>query len=141
MQALTATPAYERGDPDTVAAYYRIHYSAALAHLEQLDPLVDRLRAGFTPENILQGRAIEECLWSETLGLSDYTLLQKLTDLCIPTLVLHGEDDFVPVVCATHIAEAIPDARLVILPDCGHFAYIEAPDDVHREMTGFFADM
>jgi proline iminopeptidase len=139
MQALTATPAYERGDPDTVAAYYRIHYSAALAHLDQLGPLVNRLRAVFTPENILRGRAIEDRLLSEPLGLSGYTLLPQLTELRIPTLILHGEEDLVPVAYAARIAGAIPGARLVVLPDCGHFSYIEAPDAVHSEMMRFFS--
>jgi proline iminopeptidase len=139
MQALAATLEYAQGDPDIVAAYYRIHYSIALAHRAHLDPLVDRLRASFTAENILQGRAIEDRLWSETLGLSDYTLLPQLTELHIPALILHGEDDFVPVACAAHIAEAIPGARMVVLQDCGHFSYMEVPDKVHKEITGFFA--
>ena len=57
----------------------------------------------------------------------------------MPTLVLHGERDFVPVELAEHIAEAIPDARLVVLPGCGHFAYLEAPDAVARQIHDLFA--
>lgn len=139
MQALTSTVEYEEGDPDTVAARYHIHYSAALKHPEHLGRLMERLRASLTKENILQGRAIEDRLWSETFETSGYSLLPQLRQVALPTLVLHGEDDLVPVTCAAHIAEAIPGARLVVLPDCGHFSYIESPDELHTAMTDFFA--
>jgi pimeloyl-ACP methyl ester carboxylesterase len=55
-----------------------------------------------------------------------------------PVVILHGEQDFCPVACAAHIAGAIPRARLVVLEGCGHFAYLERPDAVHKEMAGFF---
>jgi pimeloyl-ACP methyl ester carboxylesterase len=33
---------------------------------------------------------------------------------------------------------AIPGARLVVLRDCGHFSYLECPDEVGKEMADFF---
>jgi 3-oxoadipate enol-lactonase len=39
----------------------------------------------------------------------------------LPTLVLHGaEDALVPAARACELADRIPDARLVLLPSCGH---------------------
>ena len=55
----------------------------------------------------------------------------------IPTLVLHGEDDFVPVEFAARIAETVPGARLSVLPGCGHFTYLEAPERVFEEISRF----
>jgi pimeloyl-ACP methyl ester carboxylesterase len=37
------------------------------------------------------------------------------------------------------MAEAIPGARLVVLPERGHFAYIEAPAAVRDWMNAFLA--
>jgi pimeloyl-ACP methyl ester carboxylesterase len=42
------------------------------------------------------------------------------------------ESEIVPLVCAEHIAHAIPGARLVVLSECGHFAYLERPDEFRR---------
>jgi pimeloyl-ACP methyl ester carboxylesterase len=53
-------------------------------------------------------------------------------------VLLHGDYDFVPVVCATHIAEAIPGARLIVLRDCGHFSLIERPAEVRATFREFF---
>jgi pimeloyl-ACP methyl ester carboxylesterase len=48
-------------------------------------------------------------------------------------------NDFVPGPCAARIAEAIPGARLAMLSDCGHFAYIESPQEVRMVIADFFA--
>jgi proline iminopeptidase len=63
----------------------------------------------------------------------------ELKQFRTPTLILHGDYDFVPMECATHIAEAIPGARLVVLTESGHFSYIDAPKEVHKAIDEFFA--
>jgi pimeloyl-ACP methyl ester carboxylesterase len=61
----------------------------------------------------------------------------RLGGLDVPTLILHGDDDFVPLEVVRRIADAIPGARLVVLPDCGHFAYLEQPERTATEITEF----
>ena len=39
-----------------------------------------------------------------------------LPSIRVPTLVLHREEEFIPVECARYLAEHIPGARLVVLP-------------------------
>jgi len=36
------------------------------------------------------------------------------------------------------IAQTIPGAHFMLLKDCGHFSYMEAPDAVRKEMADFF---
>lgn len=135
MTALASTAEYQEGDPDTVAAYYRIHFRTTLRRPEHLERVIERLRANATNEGILKARQIEARLMHETWSASEYDLLPKLNHLSIPTLVVHGDRDFIPVACAAHVAQAIPGSRLVVLSDCGHFSYLECPDDV-REAIG-----
>jgi proline iminopeptidase len=137
MEALSASAKYQAGDPDTVAAYYRIHFSTALRRPEHVDHMVERLRSSFTRDGILKARAIEERLMTETWLSGSYDLLPELERLSVPTLVIHGDHDFIPVECALRIARAIPGARFVLLSDCGHFSYLECPDDVRREIDAF----
>jgi proline iminopeptidase len=135
--ALKSTTLYQEGDPDTVAAYYRIHFSTALGRPGHLDKVIERLRAGFTNEGILKARAIEERLMHETWWSNDYDLLPALRRLSVPTLVIHGDADLIPVASAANVAAAIPGAHLVVLRECGHFSYLERPDDVRREIDRF----
>jgi proline iminopeptidase len=131
MAAVTAGPDHARGDLGAEADYYRIHFRIALPP-ELLDRVVDRLRAHFTPASVLTARAIEERLYGQTCLRPDYDLLPKLRRLAVPTLVVHGDRDLVPVEAARHIADAVPGARLHVLEGCGHFAYLERPDDLHE---------
>ena len=54
-----------------------------------------------------------------------------------PTLVITGEDDFITgPICAADFA-AIPGQTTVLLPDCGHFVFVEARDRFRDETTAF----
>ena len=140
MQAIASTDAYARGDLEAEAAYYRIHFRITVQRPEHLEALVARLRSNFTEDGVVLARTIEHRLYDETSLCADWDLFPALRALGVPTLVLHGERDFVPVEYAARIAEAVPGARLSVLPGCGHFAYLEAPDLVYAEIASFFAD-
>jgi len=138
MRSLKSSARYQAGDIETEAAYYRIHFRAALRRPEHVEQIVGRLRAYFTEEGVLTARAIEERLYDDTWNSEAYDLVPKLRQLDIPTLVVHGEHDFVPVELAARIAEAMPRGRLVVLPECGHFPYLETPEAFHDCVAAFF---
>ena len=140
MRSLASSARYQAGDIETEAEYYRIHYRAALRRPEHVELIVGRLRTHFTEKSVLTARAIEERLYDQTWNTDGYDLVPKLAALGIPTLVLHGEDDFVPVALAARIAEAMPRGRLVVLEECGHFAYLESPDAFYEHVAALFAD-
>ena len=137
MQAIAVTDAFERGDLDAEAAYCRIHFQMTLRRPDLLDALVARLRSSFTADGILLARAIVQRLHDQTSRSTDWDLYPALRELAVPTLLLHGEHDFIPVELAERIADAVPGARLAVLPDVGHFTYLEAPDRVFEEVAGF----
>jgi len=61
-----------------------------------------------------------------------------LTAIGCPVLVVAGADDEVTVPDrAAEIADGIAQARLVIIPDCGHLSTLEQPAVVTRELTSW----
>jgi proline iminopeptidase len=139
MGAIAATPEFQAGDPEVVAAYYRVHYRSGLSRAEDIDRVLEGLAFSLTRDRILRGRAIEHRLVEDTWGSPSWTLLPDLARLDIPTLVITGEDDFIPLECASHIADAIPGAELVVLPECGHFSYLETPQQFEEAITNFMS--
>jgi proline iminopeptidase len=137
MAALAGDSGFQRGDVDADAAYYRIHFAAALHRPDLVEVVVGRLRRGFTSAGIVAARAIEEHLYEETWRSPKYDLLTRVGQLRIPTLILHGDGDLIPLELARHIAHAIPDARLEVLRDCGHFAYLEQPEAMFEAVARF----
>lgn len=66
---------------------------------------------------------VQQSIW-ESLG--DYDLLPELRALRMPTLVVHGRQDPIPVASSEAVADALK-ADLVVLDDCGHVPYVEQP--------------
>jgi proline iminopeptidase len=144
QRAIVASAAYKDGDPEAVTARYRLHFKPALTRPEDYEKLMATMKAGFVSQGktgILKARAVEDRLMRDTWDVDGYDLLPKLRNLRIPTLVISGDHDFIPGEIATHIAEAIPNARLVMLKECGHFAYLECADGVRKAFNDFFRRM
>ena len=132
--------AYREGDPEAVAARYRIHFTHALQRPEDYEALMAAMKAAFIRqgrEGILKARAVEDRLMRDTWQLPGYDLIPGLRGLSVPTLVITGDHDFIPVDVAEHIAQAIPGAKLITIEDCGHFTYLECPDEVRSALGGF----
>ena len=63
--------------------------------------------------------------------------LERLHDLRVPTLVLVGDQDRAFLAPSQRLAEAIPGARLVVLPGGGHSTQFEVPDAWWSALTAF----
>lgn len=141
QREIVASAAYTEGDPEAVAARYRIHFKPALKRPEDYERLMATMKAGFISqgkEGILKARAVEDRLMRDTWQADGYDLLPKLRTLSIPALVISGDHDVFPSEIAAHIARAIPNAQLVTLRNCGHFAYLECAGDVRNALNDFF---
>ena len=141
QREIVSGASYKAGDPEAVTARYRIHFKVALKRPEHFERLMTRMAAGFAQqgsEGILKARAVEDRLYLDTWQRDDYNLLPKLKELRIPTLVIAGEADFIPVEVAEHIATAIPGARMLTIRECGHFAYLECPAETRAAFNEFF---
>jgi proline iminopeptidase len=65
-------------------------------------------------------------------------LRPELGRIRTPTLVMVGDDDFVCDVTAAHeMADGIPDAHLAVIPDAGHFPWVEQAAEFRRVMDEF----
>ncbi len=72
----------------------------------------------------------------ETLRVPN--LSDRLPDITQPTLVLWGrEDQFCPVSGAWKVSEGIPNARVTVLPHCGHWVMVEWCELFNRELCAF----
>lgn len=71
-------------------------------------------------------------------GLVAESVEGKLGGIDIPTLVVWGQyDELVPLADGEGYAAAIPNARLVVIPDVGHAPMIEAPASFMKAVESF----
>jgi proline iminopeptidase len=78
------------------------------------------------------GRTQQE-VWS---SLGDFDLRPALTRLSIPAMVMHGEDDPIPLTTTQAVADLL-GAEFHPLAHCGHVPYVEAREEFVRLMDGF----
>lgn len=80
-----------------------------------MDELLPRMR--FSPDRLR---------WTVTEGAKAYDVRERLAELRVPTLILHGrKDPRVPLERAEELHRGIPGSRLVVLDDCGHWPHVE----------------
>lgn len=100
--------------------------------------------AGFTEEiwegysKPLQVEGWDRALWELTLANRETGLQDRLAEIRQPTLVITGDDDrIVPTEQSIRLAGELPDARLVVIPACGHVPQEECPIAFLEAIGGF----
>jgi pimeloyl-ACP methyl ester carboxylesterase len=72
--------------------------------------------------------------------LPGWTMMDRLGEITVPTLVMAGRDDFVfPPECQRELAAGIPGARLRIVERAGHNPYSEQPAEVMQAVSDFIS--
>ena len=65
-------------------------------------------------------------------------LTAKIGEIDKPTLILAGQDDqSTPVAQSEFLREHIPGAKLVVIPQAGHWLPIEKPQEACEAITAF----
>jgi proline iminopeptidase len=68
----------------------------------------------------------------------DWTVMHRLAEIAVPTLVIAGRDDFVfPPACQQQLAAAIPHARLRLIDHAGHNPHDEQTAEVMHAVRDF----
>ncbi len=102
--------------------------------MAQHGELLASLRAKASQADPAAGRALIN-------GTLDYDIRDRLCKIEAPTLVLVGEEDVLtPPWYSRELTQAIPDARMVIVPQAGHALTIESPAVVNSLTLTFLQE-
>jgi len=86
----------------------------------------------------LQAENWDKALWQFTVASQESGLVERLTELTVPTLVITGDDDrIVPTEQSIQLADEIPNAELAVIPQCGHLPHEECPEAFMQALTEF----
>jgi proline iminopeptidase len=83
----------------------------------------------------------ETFVYSESHFLKGWTVMDRLGEIKVPTLVMAGREDFIyPPEHQEELAAAIPNSRLVIIDRAGHNPHDEQPAETLKAVREFLAD-
>lgn len=81
--------------------------------------------------------AVNQQMLKVITGMGDYDWRNEMHGFPVETLILHGDRDPVPLAGSHEWVAALPNARLVVLPGCGHLPWLEQPDRFFPESAAF----
>ena len=76
---------------------------------------------------------VQQSIWR---SLGDYDLRGDLATLRVPSLVVHGRQDPIPLASSEAAASALGTA-CVVLESCGHVPYVEQPEQLFAHLLRF----
>ncbi len=85
----------------------------------------------------------DRALWELTRASRQRSdLAERLADVTLPTLVITGDDDrIVPTEQSIRLAEELPNATLVVIPNCGHIPHEECPKAFLKAVQDFLENL
>lgn len=140
FEELRATIARTDGDERAVAerAYADLSLSTDLADPTRL-ALVQRL---IEVERHRANLEVNRILGADAAGFIEGDAIRaRMSQVTIPALIVHGEADPRPLSSVRQLAALLPNARLVALPNCGHFPWIEQPEAFRTVLREFLQSL
>jgi pimeloyl-ACP methyl ester carboxylesterase len=98
--------------------------------------LTPEIVAGY--QNPLQIENWDKALWYLTVSSRESGLAENLAQFILPTLVITGDDDrIVPTEQSIRLASELPNAELIVIPQCGHVPQEECPAEFMEAVSDF----
>jgi len=128
-----ASPGYAADDAATLSQIYRVSFRSTF-----LDPSrIDELNLTLAPKTARDGQEVARLLGGD---MAHFDWWPDLASLTVPTLVIQGKADPMPLAMARALADSIPNAKLAVL-DSGHFPEIEDPAGLVAAVSNFLAQL
>ncbi len=88
------------------------------------------------------GRATAQAVYADFLSNDRFDVMNDLGRIEHPTLVIGGSDDkLTPPKFLTYLGEHIPRARLELVPQAGHYVFVEQAEAFNRALSAFLANL
>ena len=71
----------------------------------------------------------------------NFDIVDQLSIIKCPTIIIHGENDVIPIKYAEEINDHINNSEFVSIEKCGHFPYIETPTKFYSLIREFMENM
>ena len=125
----------------------KLREELAASRLKESDPAAYRQRvfelgvAGYFSDprkasDLTPFRVVARAQQSVWESLGDFDLIRDLEGVKIPSIIVHGRDDPIPLASSVEAARAL-GTDLVVLDACGHVPYVEQPEGLFAALDPF----
>lgn len=114
-------------------------YKTQLRRAEFLAPayVYNQKYVSLIAKRLTQGnRRINSLIWQEMRAMR-FNTKAAMTNFNKPVLILHGKDEISPVSNATEAHQVLPNSKLIIMENCGHYGWLDRPEVYLKEVANF----
>jgi pimeloyl-ACP methyl ester carboxylesterase len=133
---MTELSRIREANPADLAAcreYYQLWFTPFFGSRNAANRMKGNVCAG-SPESLKNKPNVGRFTWA---SLGDWDWTTSLSRARVPTLIIQGDVDPLPIANAREWAAAMPNARLLALKGVGHFPYVEAPEPFFAAVNQF----
>lgn len=131
-QRLMQSDAMKRQDTSAVNAMLRLSFRSLFADRQR----AGQLRLSLDPRTVKNMANVATNL-IRSMGTFDFWPVAAR--IAVPTLIIQGVEDAMPLQMLRELQQAIPGSELVLVDDAGHFPYIEQPGPTFEAIRRFIA--
>lgn len=148
VESLVLTNTFAKLRPDKVSLWFFYLARLILVHTVGINRQADYVASRLFPD--AQQAELRELFIAQILqanphgyrstlrSYSRYDLSDQVREIKVPTLIVTGEkDSVVPPAAKAELANQLPNAQHVIIPDAGHAIIVEQPEAYNRVLLDF----
>ena len=110
------------------------------AQLRFYDPIKASSADWVIDENTLKNSATVHALLTSSFDRMQVDMDTQLPTVLVPTLIIHGDFDPIPLKSSEYLHEQIPKSQIVIITEAGHFPFIEQPEQFVTALRTFLSN-
>lgn len=132
LRAIQASPSFRMQDPLAIEHYYRTLFQPYCYDAKNVNALNVKIggKAAINSFKMVE-------MFRQQFLFKTFDLHPQLKMLNIPTLVIHGDADIIPPLMAQRVHESIHGSDYVLIRQCGHFPFVEAPEEFFASIKNF----
>jgi proline iminopeptidase len=132
LAQLRESKPFQEGDPVATEKFFKTLFGPYCFNTKK----VDELHLISSQKANINGSKTYAIL-NRDIHSQPYNLQAELQNLSCKTLIIHGDADPMPLSTAQNTHRSIPTSKLVVIKDCGHFPYVETPEDLFTILEAF----
>ncbi len=132
LDSLTTSDAFRARDRETVNRVYELAFKPSFGNAD----VAERLKIEFTDRTARNSGRVAQFLVGPLGQYDDWGLLPGIE---VPTLIVHGDADLLPLEAAAEMAAQMPAAHLASIEGVGHFPWLEDAERTREVVEGFLS--
>lgn len=129
MESIQESEAFQAGEADAYEDFFRHMFSIEFFDQKKVDALTLDL-----PANFVENTTRLQYLY---VDLASYDLHAQLEQLEVPVLILYGDHEPLGEIAGPRLDAAFPQSEMRLIPECGHFPFIENPKTYFEWIRNF----